>query len=79
MPQKCRVKHMCMRLLEQAPGDKSACSRSALPTANALCAAVPSVGQDGSRVSCKVSKENPQTGGSQAVIHRVAPFPLSQS
>jgi len=25
MPQKCRVKHMCMRLLEQALGDKHAC------------------------------------------------------
>lgn len=25
MPQKCRVKHMCMGLLEQAPGDKRVC------------------------------------------------------
>lgn len=25
MPQKCRVKHMCMRLLVQASGNKHAC------------------------------------------------------
>lgn len=37
MPQKCRVKHMCMRLLVQASGNKHACRvpclQGALPAA----------------------------------------------
>lgn len=60
MPQKCRVKHMCMHLLEQALGNKRL--QGALPAA--VLFVPPSqrllaVGQDGSR-SVRSLRKNPK-------------------
>lgn len=71
MPQKCRVKHMCIGLLEQAWGDRQAQSALALPAVPMLfvqpshssCSSIqPAIGREGCRMSSKIPKENPKQG-----------------